>query len=255
MNVSMMQFDGVAAIFAVIGLLCLMAGYKLLSSSSWIGGWLRGNIGILCVVLTGFFGLCVMDLRSYKPMFDDQTVATVSFREISKNQYEVRIVDAMGIENRYSIAGDSWYLSGNQFKWSKRLSLGLGHGYRFHTISGHYTKIAGAETKDALLRSRYFDVWKFVNSYAPANFLVTTGIIVTVAQPLADAAMYEVVPSGVDLIVKPLNEFAKRALMDISQPDASQSAAANSEVKLEPVSSPISEVVPAAAQQKPALTQ
>ena len=245
----MMQFDGVAAIFAVVALLCLFAGYKLLSSSSWIGGWLRGNLGIFFVILTGFFALCVMDIRSYKPMFDEKTIATLSFRETSATHYEVRVVDAMGIENRYAISGDSWSLNANQFRWSKRLSLGLGHGYRFSAIAGSY-KTTGVETQDAMLRSRYFDVWKFINQYAPDNFLVSTRVVVTVAQPLADAAMYEVVPSGFDLLVRPLNEFAKRAV----QPDSPQPAVTSGEAVTQPISAAVTEVVPAAVQEKPVVT-
>jgi hypothetical protein len=237
MNSSMMQFDGIAAIFAVIAVLCLLAGYKLLASSSWIVGWLCGNLGMICVLLTGFLGLCVIDIRSYKPMFDDKTIATLSFRETSRQHYEVRIVDALGIENRYSIAGDAWYISGNQFRWSKRLSLGMGHGYRFQTIIGSYTKTNGTDTRDTLQGSRYFDVWKFMNSNAPSNFLVSTATIVTEPQPLADAAMYEVVPSGFDLVVKPLNEFAKRAQLNTAQlPPAS---AIDVNTKTEPVANPV----------------
>jgi len=217
-----MQFDGIAAVFAIVALLCLLIGYKLLSSSSWIGGWLRGNIGIICVLLTGFFALCVVDVRSYKPMFDEKTVATLSFREISPHHYEARIVDAMGIESRYLIEGDFWYLRANQFKWSKRMSLGMGHGYRFTTITGQYDKNAGAESSDVISQSHYFDLWKYISGHFANNFLVSADAVVTLKQPLADAAMYEVVPSGYELIVKPLNEFAKRAQIVVSQPDPLQ---------------------------------
>lgn len=221
----MMQFHGIAAVFAVVAILCLLAGYKLLSSSSWIGGWLRGNIGIFCILLTGLFALCVLDVRSYKPMFDEKTVATLSLREISSGQYEARIVDAMGVESRYSVAGDSWYLSANQFRWSKRLSLGMGHGYRFNKIIGVSNKTTNAEAGDVMSPSPYFDIWKVIDSYFPNNFLVSTAVVITIPEPLADAAMYEVIPSGSDLIVKPMNEFAKRAQALLIQPDALPSGA------------------------------
>ena len=238
MNTSMMQFDGVAAVFAVIAILCLLAGYKLLSTTSWIGGWLRGNMGILCVLLTGAATLCVVDLRSYKPMFDNRTIATLSFRQLSPSRYEARVVDAMGIESRYTISGDSWHLSANQFKWSKRMSLGMGHGYRFNTLVGVYEKTNGARTVDVMSRSKYFDVWNFMNSHASNTFLVSTDVVTTESQPLADAAMFEVVPSGVELAVKPLNEFAKRAQTATQVPPATvpEPEAGGSSTAVQPVS-------------------
>jgi hypothetical protein len=247
MNSSMMQFDGVAAIFAVIAVLCLLAGYKLLSSSSWVGGWLRGNLGILCILLTGFLVLCVIDVRSYKPMFDDKTVATLSFRVISPSHYEARVVDATGVESRYSVAGDSWYLSANRFKWSKRMSLGMGHGYRFNTLVG-IDKTNGSKTFDTVFQSHYFDAWDFMNKHAANTFLVSTDVVATEPQPLADAAMYEVVPSGFDLIVKPLNEFAKHAQAASMQNDlAASSTISTDSTTSSTISSPsVNVAIPAA---------
>ena len=212
MNSAMMQFEAVAAIVAVLAIGFLFAGYKLLASSEWLGGWLRGNLGIFCVLLTGMLVLCVMDVRTYLPMFDDKTVATLSLRETTPHHYEVRLVDALGVETRYAVSGDSWRISANQFRWSRRLSLGLGHGYRFTALEGLNTKASGEPASTATLsHSRYLDVWNFFNQHAPSNSLFSTALMVTPPQPLADAAMYEVVPSGFDLAVKPLNELAKRA--------------------------------------------
>jgi hypothetical protein len=259
----MMQFEGIAAIFAVLAVLALLAGYKLLSTTSWISGWLSGNIGIFCVLLTGLLILSVLDIRSYKPMFDEKTVATLSLRELSPNHFEARIVDAMGIESRYSITGDSWYVSVNQFKWSKRLSLGMGHGYRFNKIVGLYKKNPGVENSDTISKSHYLDVWKTMNQYFPNNFFVSTTVVNTVSEPLADAAMYEIIPSGIDLVVKPMNEFAKRAQQAALQPDSLLPAVPTDAAQPTPVADPatiappvvpVTDIAPA-AQDKTVTTQ
>jgi len=259
MNSSMMQFEGVAAIFAIFAIVCLFAGYKLLAVSSWLSGWLRGNIGIFFVILAGGLILCVMDVRTYKPMFDDQTVATLSLRETSARHYEVRLVDALGAETRYFIEGDNWQLTANQFRWSKRLSLGLGHGYRFIAIAGSNGNASLPVSEDVLSQSRYFDVWKFLNDYSPNNFLVSTARIVTVPQPLADAAMYEVVPLGFDLVVRPLNELAKRAQAASAQPSQTQSTGNDSTAivpaAIETAPAAATTTVVPAVQEKPATAQ
>jgi len=277
MNSIMMQFEAVAAVVAVIAIIFLFAGYKLLASSEWLGGWLRGNIGIFCVLLTGALVLCVIDVRTYMPMFDDKTVATLSLRETTPKHFEVRLVDALGVENRYSIDGDSWVLTANQFRWSKRLSLGLGHGYRFTTLEGLYEKPPGGIDSEATLsHSRYLDVWKFLNEHAPSNFLFSTSTMATPPQPLADAAMYEVVPLGFDLVVKPLNELAKRAQVAAAPPPVNaapdqgtntatpaaatttpateSTAAPAAAATTTPATTPVTEPAPA-AQEKPAAAQ
>jgi len=265
MNSTMMQFEAVAAVIAVIAIAFLFVGYKLLASSEWFGGWLRGNIGIFFVLLTGALVLCVIDVRTYMPMFDDKTVATLSLRETTPKHYEVRLVDASGVESRYSIDGDSWALTANQFRWSKRLSLGLGHGYRFTVLEGLYEKPPGGIDSEATLsHSRYFDVWKFLNEYAPSNFLFSTNTMETLPQPLADAAMYEVVPLGFDLVVKPLNELAKRAQLaaappvNAAAPDQGVNTATTTpttESTAAPVVNTVTPVTEPATQEKPAAAQ
>lgn len=239
MNNTMMQFEGVAALFGIFAIITLYIGYKLLASSSWLIGWVRGNVGIAAILLTGFLILCVIDIRSYKPMFDDKPVATLNLRQVSPQKFEVRLVDAIGVENRYSVTGAEWQLSANQFIWSKRLSLGLGHGYRFSSIAGLSATAPQINSGDTIAVSHYLDVWKLINSYIPNNIFLSTKIAVTTPQPLVDAALYEVVPSGFDLIVRPLNELAKRAqpTLNLSQPVASGIVEGATPNAVEPVSS------------------
>ena len=84
---AVMQFDVIAAIIGATGLLAFLVGFKLLASSSWVLGWLRGNIGIACLVLTGVIATSVMDVRTYRPMFTDKAIATLTFRQKSPGEY------------------------------------------------------------------------------------------------------------------------------------------------------------------------
>jgi hypothetical protein len=231
----MMQFEGVAAVFALLALVLLFASYKILANPVWLHGWLRGNVGMLCAFLTLVMALCVVDVRSYKPMFDGKPVATISLRQVSPQYYEVRLVDALGTETRYQLSGDRWFLTARLFQWSQRLSLGLGYGYRFSSLHGEYAKKDYASSEAVIPAPASVDVWEFLDRHAPDNFLVSTHEATTVPQPLFDGAEYEVIPLGLDLEVRPYNELTKHAL---------QPVATDSDSKAVEVTAPVSTPAP-----------
>lgn len=211
MTNSMLQFEIVAAIIALAALLIFYVAYKLLASKNWILGWIRGTSGMLLVLLTAAIVMFIIDVRTYRPMFDDRTIATVNISRLSEGEFQLRMVDADGIESRYPVSGERWSLVINQYKWSTRMiGIGLGHGYRMN-------KLLELDINDKkiselpLSHSEYIDSWKWVSENIPHDFFISADIVKPKSLPLVDGGIYEIIPSANNIFIKPVNDIAIKA--------------------------------------------
>ena len=224
------QFDVVAGIIAVVALILLFVGYKLLASTSWILGWLLGNLGIAFLVSTVLVAMSIVDIRTYKPMFDDRTLVTMTFRKTPTGVFDALMVDDRGNQQHFQLSGDSSAIAMNIYKWSIRFhGMGLKHGYRFVALN---TKQSAADQPHdlqeiTLSTSRYVDVWKFFNKHMPESLFVVAQSAQTPDLKMVDGAIYEVIPSGLLLQAKPVNEIARQAMpvVDATPPAATPAVA------------------------------
>lgn len=208
---SVLQFEIIGLLIALVALLVFFIAYKLLANKGWILGWIRGTSGMLLVLLTGAIVVFILDIRTYRPMFDGHTIATVNISELSPGQFQARIVDVDGIESRYSLSGKRWAIKINQYKWSTRfVGLGLGHGYRFRSLVAlDDTEKQLAEIQ--LSRPEHTDSWLWVNKNLPPEFFISATLVRPKSMVLVNGAIYEVVPLASNILVKPVNDIASNA--------------------------------------------
>jgi hypothetical protein len=95
--------------------------------------------------------------------------------------------------------------------------VGFRTGYRLDSVAGRFLelqldKMAGKTAPETLNSSKQIDVWQFLNQNSAVlpvaeTYMGTPGFI-----PVGDGAIYDVVLSGQNLTVSPLNDVAKTAL-------------------------------------------
>lgn len=210
MNQSL-QFEFLAVAVGIFTLVILYLAYRALASSGWVMGWIQGNLGLALLLFTGVLVLAIMDIRTYRPMFDNIPIATLSLHTLEPGKHQLRLVNNKGIEQSYPIAGDEYQLVVNQFRWATRFSgMGMGHGYRVdHLVA--IDSSSGIKTKVPVSSSDYLDVWRFFHNHLTQDFFIAASTVETLPHKVVDGGMYELIPDAFDINISALNQVAKEA--------------------------------------------
>ena len=213
-----MTYTIIAVVVSILALVLLFIAARLLSNKKWIPGFLRGCLGIILVMLTIVLGLSAKDIASYKAAENAQTIATLSFRNKEANTYQVEIQETSGVFYTNEIEGQQWQLNARMFKWVPLVgAMGFRQGYRLEDIRGRFIelqidKVMPKREPEQLNRSGTIDVWKILNDSPDSLSSVSAYISTPGFIPVADGAIFDVVLSGQNLTVNPLNDAAKSAL-------------------------------------------
>ncbi|MCB1615893.1 MAG: hypothetical protein KDI30_07745, partial [Pseudomonadales bacterium] len=122
--------------FLFLALLILFISFKFLVKISWFLGWIRGNAGLLFLVLSVAFALTGYDFRHFKPVPKEKPVLTVSFQKKADNAFMVTLSDESGSETRQLVNGEEWIVFADTLNWSHQFSgIGFTQGYRFKQFS------------------------------------------------------------------------------------------------------------------------
>ncbi len=212
-----MIYQIIAILVFTVAIVALAISAKLLLNKKWLAGFLRGCLGIFLLLVTVVLGFSAKDIFSYKAVENNHSVVTLSFRKKEGNNYHVELQEA---DKYYAsdIEGQQWQLNMRMFKWTPLFSaVGFRPGYRLEDISGRFIelqldKMVEKPELKKMNVSGFLDVWDFLNQYPSAfpsveAYVGSPGFI-----PVADGAIYDVILSGQNLTINPLNEAAKSAL-------------------------------------------
>jgi hypothetical protein len=211
-----MHFDAVAVLLVIIGLLVAAVGVRVAIKADWIKGWLTGNFSLLCIAILVFICLCAYDLTGYSSMKKDTAVATVSFDKVSNHVYKATLLGADGMEEVYTLNGDLWRISYSTLTWTDMLaSLGVAPGYRPASLTSQYYSLSLDRTRQPttieLSETKPVDLHDILPSSGGGG-LLSAGYTQTNPLPMADGALYEIVPAESRMTVKPLNDAARDAV-------------------------------------------
>ncbi|MGH8687027.1 MAG: hypothetical protein ACREVQ_04890 [Burkholderiales bacterium] len=162
-------------------------------------------------------GLLLASLQTYTRLTGEQDAARVILRQLAPQRFELLLVRLGGASARYEVRGDEWQIDARVMKWSGLgTMLGLDTVYRFERLAGRYTD-SGLERKAPrtvypLSEDAGADLWALAKQYH--RFLPLADALYGSAAyvPMADGAQYAVSVSATGLIVRPLNESAKKAV-------------------------------------------
>ncbi|MHB9797478.1 hypothetical protein ACYCAX_06650 [Pseudomonas sp. MT3] len=212
-----MQYDGLAWVIAFVALLALLVAARILFDRHWFLGWLRGMAGLAFIALAALVALVAWDLHSYDPLPQERPLATLSFKQLSPQHFEVTLLEG-DQERRVELAGDLWQLDARVLEWKGLARLiGLAPGYRLQDLSGRFLaveqqsmgrkvplagKVAGIDLWRWLREGRH-DLLTFVARAGRVNYL-----------PMADQAVFAVRYGPGGLTAEPMNPAANQALKD-----------------------------------------
>lgn len=212
-----MTYKVIAGLAILLLLVALALAAMALLDKRWIKGFLRGAFGFLMLGVAGWLALVAEDIVSYRAAIPDRTLATVSFRQKDTDVYQVELQQTGGGLKTLELRGEQWQLQSRMFRATPLLgAMGLRTGYRFDSIQGRYLAIdmngQGSKQPERLSESARLDVWAWMNAHSNENsslqaYMSTPGYIA-----MADGAIFEIVLTGTNLSVRPLNEVAKAAL-------------------------------------------
>jgi hypothetical protein len=208
----------IAVLVFIVALVALLLAARLLLNKKWIAGFLRGCLGILLLCLTAVLAFSAKDILSYRGAENNQTIATLSFRKKDGNLYQLELQESGGNLYTTDIEGQQWQLYSRMFKWTPLAgALGFRPGYRLESVAGRFIelqldKASGKHDAQILNSSGQVDVWQFLNKH-PVSFLSVDAYMSSPGFiPVADGAIFDLVLSGQNLTVNPLNDAAKSAL-------------------------------------------
>lgn len=208
-----------AALIVILALVAVYYAVKLLATTSWVIGWIKGMLGLFLVVIAITFLLVAVDLIGYKQVLNDKPIATLSFERLGPQSYKAILVETDGSEKRFDLAGDQWQLDARIIRWSSFVaSTGIKPAYRLDRLAGRYYSLEKERQNNRTVYSLLadssdsaWDVWPLLQAssewlpidaqYGSATFL-----------PMEDGALYAISLSYTGLVGKPLNERAQEAV-------------------------------------------
>lgn len=213
-----MQYDGLAWTIALLAVLAVFIAARILFSSHWFLGWLRGTCGLAFLALAGLIGLVAYDLYSYAPLPEDKPLVTLSFKG-DGSRYRVSVLEG-NHERSVTLEGDLWQLDARLLRWKGLAALiGLDPGYRLEKLSGRFLSIEQQSLAQhaavTLAQSPYgVDLWRWLRLGQHDLFMFDPQAQRVTYLPMADEAVFTISMTPTGLLAQPMNQAAKQALQD-----------------------------------------
>lgn len=174
----------------------------------------------LAAVVAALGTACAMlaaSLHTYARLTQEQEAARAVFRELAPKRYELILVLTAEPARRLELRGDEWQIDARVLKWKGMATLlGLDTLYRFERIAGRYADTvqekSGPRSVHALAAEAGFDLWSALKQHHRWLPLADALYGSAAYAPMADGAQYSVSVSTTGLLIRPLNEAAKKAL-------------------------------------------
>jgi hypothetical protein len=212
------MYIAITFLIAVLALLLVFWGGRVLVGGSWLLGFIRGSVGLVLLGAALLIVLVAADVYSYRNLAEEHSVGTLSFRKLEDQHFEAKFADEDGVAQTFELRGDQWQLDARLLKWKGPLARwGIQPAYRLDRVSGRYLTLQDERTLERTVHELYgsnygVDVWEslrgisqrlpFVDAvYGSATFL-----------PMEDGAVYEVRIAHNGLLARPLNQQATSAL-------------------------------------------
>jgi hypothetical protein len=201
-------------ILVAIGLFAVFGAGYLLFRRGWFFIWLKASVAMSFIGLTLVALFSLLDLLSYKQLLSEVPIATISMYEKDPQNYDVTLIQAGGVEQRFEIHGDQWQLDARLLTWVGPIAaMGKKPLYRLDRISGRYISLEQARNAEqsifGLEQSHTIDIWKILQTLPS---WIDTNYGSAVYMPMANGAVYSVHLTAKGMNVRPVNNIAKRLL-------------------------------------------
>jgi hypothetical protein len=207
----------IAATGGVIALLLVVAAVRRMRDWEFRRGsvYLVGAAVVAALGVGG--GMLAASLHTYSRLTHEQEAARVVLRAIGPQRYELLLVREGQPSRRFELRGDEWQIDARVLKWGGLGSLlGFDTVYRFERVAGRYAdneaERKAPRTVYALSAQAGIDLWGLLKKYHGAMPLADALYGSAAYVPMADGAQYIVTVSTTGLLIRPLNDVAKKAV-------------------------------------------
>ena len=209
-------FCAFTVLAGILGLLLLFGGLRRFLHGRFINGGLRMLVALVLLLSFALVVSVALNLRTYLRFTYEQPVATLDFKALGPQDFNVTLTDAKGQITTAELRGDDWQLDARVIKWKGLATLlGLDALYSLERLEGRYRN-AGQERNDyhsvvELSRHAGVDLWTLAQRYGAWLPWVDTGYGSATYLPMADGARYTVSLSPTGLLARPANPAAEQA--------------------------------------------
>jgi hypothetical protein len=206
-----------AATGGVIALLLALAAVRRMRD--W--QFRRGSVYLLGAAMVAALGvgggMLAASLHTYARLTHEQEAARAVLRALGPQRYELLLVREGEPSRRFELHGDEWQIDARVLKWRGLGSLlGFDTVYRFERLAGRYAdnevERKAPRTVYALSSQAGIDLWGLLKKYHSFMPLADALYGSAAYVPMADGAQYVVSVSSTGLVIRPLNDVARKAV-------------------------------------------
>ena len=194
-----------------------LAAIRRLRRLQLVRGTLFFLSGATVLLVAAIVVLVAANLYTYARLTHEQEAARVSMRQLGERRYVLSVQRKGEPPRHFELRGDEWQMDARVLKWRAMGNLlGFDTLYRLERLSGRYGSVAaeraGPRTVHDLSEETSLDLWSLVrrhHAYVPfADALYGSAVYV----PMSEGAEYTVSVSASGLLVRPVNDTARKAV-------------------------------------------
>ena len=194
-----------------------LAAIRRLRRLQLVRGTLFFLSGATVLLVAAIVVLVAANLYTYARLTHEQEAARVSMRQLGERHYVLSVQPKGQPPRHFELRGDEWQMDARVLKWRAMGNLlGFDTLYRLERLSGRYGSVAaeraGPRTVHDLSEETSLDLWSLVrqhHAYIPfADALYGSAVYV----PMSEGAEYTVSVSASGLLVRPINDTARKAV-------------------------------------------
>lgn len=210
-----MNFTGAPILLIGLSLLLVVLGAWILLRHQWLLQWLKGTAGLALVALAVCSALYALNLYSYRELKPETPVATVSFRELAPQNFVATVALPDGESHDYALRGDLWQLDVRVVHWKGLFALlGARPGYQLERIQGRYLALEHERSRERTGHAIHRPPVVFDLHDSDNSLLLQASQLSAAYLPMADGAIFQIVPVGGQLEGRPLNGVAEAAMLE-----------------------------------------
>ena len=208
---------GIGVIGVLLAFPFELAAIRRLRRLQLVRGTLFFLSGATVLLVAAIVVLVAANLYTYARLTHEQEAARVSMRQLGERHYVLSVQPKGEPPRHFELRGDEWQMDARVLKWRAMGNLlGFDTLYRLERLSGRYGSVAaeraGPRTVHDLSEETSLDLWSLVrrhHAYVPfADALYGSAVYV----PMSEGAEYTVSVSASGLLVRPVNDTARKAV-------------------------------------------
>ena len=208
---------GIGVVGVLLAFPFLLASIRRLRRLKLVSGTMFFLSGGIVLLVTAAVVLVAANLYTYARLTHEQEAARVSMRQLGERHYVLSVQPKGEPPRHFELRGDEWQMDARVLKWRAMGNLlGFDTLYRLERLSGRYGSVAaeraGPRTVHDLSEETSLDLWSLVrrhHAYVPfADALYGSAVYV----PMSEGAEYTVSVSASGLLVRPVNDTARKAV-------------------------------------------